>query len=92
MDRTVRRLLNSSKDPNRQETNNKIERGREEEESRQGVGVLGMLWGVVVPYGQNETDSKIVTTSGTPSGMPIFSTSLLHQCLFQYKELSVLTN
>ncbi len=40
--------------------------GKEEEEGRLGGGVLGMFWGVVGPYGQNEPDSEIVTTQGTP--------------------------
>lgn len=49
--------------------------GKQGEEGRQSGGVLGMFWGVVGPYGQNETDSKIVTTNGTPCVRPAFLAS-----------------
>lgn len=60
----------------------------EEEEGRQGGGVLGMFWGVVGPYGQNEPDSKIVTAKGTPCVMPAFPASPLQYCLFHFESLS----
>lgn len=40
--------------------------GEDRQAGGQGGGVKGMFWGVAEPYGQHETDSKIVTANGTP--------------------------
>lgn len=55
---------------------------------RQGVGFQGMLRVVVQPYRQNETDSKIVTTS---QGRALWSLPFQH-CLFVRERLSVSGN
>lgn len=52
-----------------------------------------MFRDVVGPYGQNETDSKTVTTNGTPYVVPAFPASPLEHCLFQIeKAVSVSSN
>lgn len=59
--------LHSSKSPDRQGTNDrKTEERREEEEGRQGVGVLGMQYG---PTGKTQRPPKLSQRMAHP--MPI---------------------
>ena len=64
------------------------EEEEEDDEGWQSGDVLGMFWDAAGPYGQNETHSKIVTTSDTPWAMPAILAAPPQYCLFQRELVS----